>query len=283
VNSVNLTAVPALATRIDWPAARAAVAEAAPRFSDLIRSARKPDAPALGQWDVTEVAQHVSHAADVVLAVSQGGGNLLEDIWDMPALTRVMVAGEGHRPLGEIADRLDESVARLLAAMEAADGAGDDAVRTWLVAGTEMPPSSLTCHVLNELTVHGWDIARAEGVRWPIERSHAAMIVDGFVYPSLHTLGGAMVSDVGAGKRARFEVRLRGGTRSWLHFDDGDFSVETSPQGPVDCHLSVDPEAYLLVAWGRISQWPAIGKGKMLAWGRKPWLGPQLRSWLRNP
>jgi uncharacterized protein (TIGR03083 family) len=275
--------VPALATRVDWAAAQAAVVKAAPRFSALVRSARKPDAPALGEWDVTEVAQHVSHAADVVLAVSQGGGNLLEDIWDMPSLTKVMVAGEGHRPLGEIADRLDESVARLLGAMAAAHAKGDDAARTWLVAGTEMQPSSLTCHILNELTVHGWDIARAEGVPWPIERSHAAMIIDGFVYPSLHTLGRAMVSEKAADKRARFEVHLRGGTRSWLRFANGDFSVEASPQGPVDVHLSVDPEAYLLVAWGRISQWPAIGKGKMLAWGRKPWLGPQLRSWLRNP
>ena len=41
--------------------------------------------------------------------------------------------------------------------------------------------------------------------------------------------------------------------------------------------------AFLLVAWGRISQWGAIPKGQLLAWGRKPWLGVQLRSWLRNP
>jgi hypothetical protein len=260
------------------------VAKAGPRFSALIRAAQKPDAPALGAWDVTEVAQHVSHAADVVHAMTQGGGNLLEDIWDMPNLTRVMVAGEGHRPLGEIADRLDESLARLLAALESAEKAGEDAARVWIVAGTQLPMSSLTCHILNELTVHGWDIARAEGVPWPIERSHAAMIIDGFIYPSLNALGRAMVSDAAVSKRARFQVRLRGtGSTSWLRFANGDFSVENSPQGPVDVHLSVDPEAYLLVAWARISQWPAIGQGKMLAWGRKPWLGLQLRSWLRNP
>lgn len=250
----------------------------------MLRSAGHPDAPALGEWDVTEVAQHVSHAADVVTAMSKGGGNIIGDIWELSDLTRVMVTGEGHRPLGEIADRLDASVAGFLAAMEAAQASGDDAARSWVVQGTEMYPANLTCHILNELTVHGLDIARAEGVRWPIQRSHAALIIDGFVYPSLHNLGRSMVDQEKAGdKRARFDVRMRGASRSWLHFHDGNFEVETSPQGPVDCHLSVDPEAYLLVAWGRISQWPAIGKGRMMAWGRKPWLGLQLRSWLRNP
>lgn len=266
-----------------WPSALAAVADAAPRFSALIRGARKPDAPALGAWDVTEVAQHVSHAVDVVTAMSQGGGNLLEDIWDMPNFTRVMVAGEGHRPLGEIADRFDASIEKFLIAMGTASAAGDDAVRSWVVAGTEMPPSSLTCHILNELTVHGRDIAKAEGVPWPIKRADATLILDGFLYPSLNNLGGAMLSDKGAHKRARFEIALRGAGKSWFNFDDGRFSIETARQGPVDCHLSVDPEAFLLVAWDRISQWPAIGQGKLFAWGRKPWLGLRLRSWLRNP
>jgi hypothetical protein len=38
-----------------------------------------------------------------------------------------------------------------------------------------------------------------------------------------------------------------------------------------------------MVVWARQSQWSAIGKGKLLAWGRKPWLGPQLRDFMRNP
>jgi hypothetical protein len=78
-------------------------------------------------------------------------------------------------------------------------------------------------------------------------------------------------------------VRLRGGGRAVLRFDDGDLTVEPEPAGPVDCHLSVDPEAFMLVGWGRITQGPAILKGQLFAWGRKPWLGLKLRSLLRNP
>jgi uncharacterized protein (TIGR03083 family) len=268
-------------TTVDWAAARRAVRETAPRFTAMLRAARAPHAPAFGEWDVTQVAIHVSLAVDAVTAMTRGGGNLITDIWDLSTLSRVMIEGEGRRSLGEMADRIDASVAGFLAAM---DAAGEDSSHSWILQGSEMPLSSLTCHILNELTVHGRDIARAEGVPWPIDGAHASLVVQGFVFPALHTMGRAVVDQGRAGEvRARFGVRLRGDGRAWLRFDQGDFSVEASPQGPVDCHLSVDPTAFLLVAWGRISQWSAIPKGQLLAWGRKPWLGLQLRSWLRNP
>ena len=268
-------------TSVDWATARQAVAQAAPRLTAMLRSASRSDAPALDAWDVTELATHISHGMDTITAMSKGGGNLIENISGLDILTRIMVQGEGRRPMAELADRIDASVAGFLAAMESA---GEDSLQTWMLQGSQMPLSTLTCHMLNELTVHGYDIARALGVPWKIDRNHASLIIMGFVLPGLHTFGRDMVVQEKAGTaRARFEIRLRGDGRAWLRFHDGDFSVEGSPQGPVDCHVSVDPEAFLLVSWGRISQWSAIPKGQLLAWGKKPWLGLQLRSWLRNP
>ena len=273
----------ATTTTVDWAAARRAVARAGPRLTAMLRSATKPEAPALGEWDVTQVATHVSHAMDAITAMTTGGGNLIADIKGLSVLSGVMLEGEGRRPLAELADRIDASVAGFLAAMEAAAVTGDTS-HSWLIQGTEMPLSTLTCHMLNELTVHGRDIAMALGLPWRIDKGDAALVLQGFVFPALHTLGRAMVVQEKAGdKRARFEVRLRGDGRAWAYFDKGDFSVEGSPRGKVDCTLSVDPEAFLLVAWGRINQWQAIPKGQLLASGRKPWLGLQLRSWLRNP
>lgn len=270
-------------TSVNWAAARQAVAEAGPRVTAMLRAGSRTDAPALGVWDVAQLAAHISHAMDTIGAMSKGGGNVLEDIAGLSTLTRVMVEGEGRRPLADLADRIDASVAAFLADMEAAAASGDGS-RAWMVQGTEMPLSTLTCHMLNELTVHGHDVATALGLPWKIDRGHASLIVMGFVLPALHTLGRDMVVQEKAGRaRARFEVRLRGDGRAWLRFHDGDFSVEGSPQGPVDCHLSVDPAAFLLVAWGRLNQWSAIPKGQLLAWGRRPWLGLQLRAWLRNP
>jgi hypothetical protein len=248
-------------TFVDWAAARAAVAQAGPRLTAMLRTAHR--------------------AVDTISAMTKRGGNVLDELTDLSRLSGMMVEGEGRRPLGQLADRIDASVGEFLATTEAAD---PDGTHSWLFRGTELPLSTLTCHMLNELTVHGRDLATAVGVPWPIDRSHAALIVLGFVFPALHTLGPAVVvQEKAATVRARFEVRLRGDGRAWLRFSDGDFSVEGSPQGPVDCHLAVDPEAFLLVAWGRINQWQAIPKGQLLAWGRRPWLGLQMRSWLRNP
>jgi uncharacterized protein (TIGR03083 family) len=272
--------VATVSTTVDWPVARAAAASACARVTSLLRSAPSPTAPALGDWDVTDVAVHLSHAVDVVNAMAHGGGNLLDDISGLSSLTKVMVDGEGKRPLPELADRIEASTAAFLAAMEAAT---DDGLRNWFVRGTVQPLSTLTCHVLNELLVHGRDVAVATGAAWPIERSHANLVVNGFLFPVLGALGSSMLTPEGAKARAVVEVRVRGGGRAWFRFTGGDLAVTTSPQAPVDCHLSVDPEAFLLVAWGRIGQWPAIGRGKLLAWGRKPWLGVQFRSWVKSP
>jgi len=94
---------------------------------------------------------------------------------------------------------------------------------------------------------------------------------------------GLVDQEKAAGVHATYDIRLRGGGRAFFVFDDGFLTVEGPSSRRVDCHLSADPTALLLVAWDRQSQWPAIAKGKLMAWGRRPWLGIQLRSFMRNP
>jgi hypothetical protein len=55
------------------------------------------------------------------------------------------------------------------------------------------------------------------------------------------------------------------------------------PDGAVDRHVSADPVALLLVAYGRQTQWIPAVTGKLVAWGRKPWLGLRLVSYLVAP
>ena len=276
--SVSVVTRPAT---VDPTAARAAAASAAERLSGLLRSVTAPAAPALGEWDTTDVAVHVSHAVDAVTASARGSESVLDDVWDLSTMSGMLVRGEAERDLGAIADRIDAGVAAFLAVAESAPG---DPSRSWLVKGVEVPLSTLTCQVLNELVVHGRDIAVAQGAPWAIPRPEAALVLLGYLFPALDALGRAMVDqEAAAGVRATYEVRLRGGGRAFLRFDDGDLTVGAEPPAPVDCHLSVDPETFLLVSWGRLGQWPAIGRGRLLAWGRRPWLGLKLREMLRNP
>ena len=74
-----------------------------------------------------------------------------------------------------------------------------------------------------------------------------------------------------------------GGGRFHFVFDNGSVRVEEPSSRRVDCHVSADPVAFLMVVWARQSHWTAIATGKLIAWGRKPWLGPQFRALMRNP
>lgn len=265
---------------VDTAAARSAVAAMGERVSSLLRSIDHPTAAAVGEWDLTDVAVHVTHVLEAVTAVARGGGPLFTHIGELEGLTRVLVRGESERDLRFLADRLRANVAAFLD-VTAAEGPGP---RTWFADGTQMPMSGLLCHVLNELVVHGRDIAVADGKPWPIERSHAALVVSGFFFFAWANLGSTLVDQkAAAGVRARFDVRVRGGGRAVMSFDDGNLEVTGTPSGPVDVHLSVDPAAFLLVAWGRKSQWGPIARGQLLAWGRRPWLGLRLRSLMINP
>lgn len=264
----------------DISTARAAVRQSAADVGALLRSVKQPSAPALGEWTVAELAAHLSHSLDVVGAMAQGGGALVTDMWDLSATTRMLVAGEAERDPSQLADRIEASARRL------SDDAGDaQETFSWVLAGVNVPLSVLVCHALNELIVHGYDLATADGRRWKVNRDHSALVLTGFLFPIAARLGGVMVDKAAAaGVRTCMDIRLRGGRgRAVFCFDDGDLTVTPAPTGPVDCHLSVDPAAFLLVAWGRVSQWGPMARGQLAAWGRRPWMGLKLRSLMRNP
>lgn len=92
------------------------------------------------------------------------------------------------------------------------------------------------------------------------------------------------VTDAGSGLAATFEVSLRApDAKILLVFDGGSLSIEAPGSRKVDCHVSAEPAKYLLVGYGRISEWGPILTGRIIAWGRKPWLGRALAGAFQNP
>jgi hypothetical protein len=85
------------------------------------------------------------------------------------------------------------------------------------------------------------------------------------------------------GLTATFEVRLRGQARYIWSFHDGRLTVHPGDHPSVDLHLSGDPAALLLVFYRRQSQWPHIAAGRLLAWGRRPWLALTLADRFHQP
>jgi hypothetical protein len=287
-----------IATKADWQQGQDVLHDAVARVTSLLRSVRDPGAHAVGQWSLGEVAMHLSQAWIAVPALARqdlsridevvpslagtAGEALIKDIGELGEMTMLGVRTDPERDPHVLADRID---ARAQEYLSECVGADPNAPRPWLVQGTTVRQSTLTYHLLNETVMHGGDIARAARHRWQIEPTHAAMVLGRFLVPVLQALDPRAMLDAeqAAGLRATYDIRLRGGDRFYFIFNDGALTIEEPSARKVDCHISADPVAFLMVAWSRQSQWSAIAKGKLLAWGRKPWLGPRFRGLMRNP
>ncbi|MDQ4031956.1 MAG: maleylpyruvate isomerase N-terminal domain-containing protein [Actinomycetota bacterium] len=263
----------------------------------LLRSIQDPGIPAVGQWNVGELAMHLSQVwiavpglarrdlsrlYEVIPSIADvAGDSLMQDMYELDGLTVLGVKSDSQRDPAVLADRIEQRAQEYFA--ECA-GHSPYELRPWLVEGSTLPLSAMTGHLLNETVMHGYDIARAAGHKWRIEPAHAAMVVRQFFVPVLRTLDPRVFvnGEKAAGLRATYDIRLRGHDRLHFIFDDGSLRVEEATSRPVDCHISADPAAFVMVFWARQSQWSAIAQGKLMAWGRKPWLGPRFRPLLRS-
>jgi uncharacterized protein (TIGR03083 family) len=289
------------ASRLDWQHSQDALRDEMGRVTALLRSIREPGAAAaVGEWDLSEVAMHLSQGWLGIPGLARGdrsalsdllpdragvaGDSLVRDVSDLGDVTTRLVRADPERELSVLADRIEASAKQYFA--DCARQSPDE-MRPWLIQGSSLPLSAFTCHLLNETVVHGYDIARAAGRPWRINPAYAALLMDWFFLPVIRDSDPRMLVNAGtaAGVHAIFDVRIRGGSQFHLHFvfDDGTLRVETPSARRVDCHLSADPVAFLLVFWQRQSQWAAIAKGQLMAWGRKPWLAARFRSFLATP
>lgn len=274
-----------------WEQSRAALKAEVARVTALLRAvgAEPSSAPTVGTWNFTDIAVHLSHAWLAMPAkargdgsefakLSDGRGDTLASIWDLEDLTATAVKADPERDLVALADRIDRCAAEYFARCA---GQVEDETHLWMVEGMSLPQSVFTAHLLNETVVHGYDLARAAGRPWRVDPAHAALVVECFVMRMLTTFEPTtFVTERAAKVRATFELRVRGGGRHHFRFRDGAVYVGP-PEGPVDCYLSADPGALLLLIFARHSQWDAIARGKILAWGRKPWLGLQFNGFIK--
>jgi hypothetical protein len=109
------------------------------------------------------------------------------------------------------------------------------------------------------------------GKAWEF-RSEQALAVTNSLLPLLTNFVNREVAERAAGT---YHLRLRGGDDWTIRVGDGGAVIERQRPGSADLHISAEPVAYLLVGFQRMSLWRAVLSGRMVAWGRKPWLGLQ--------
>jgi uncharacterized protein (TIGR03083 family) len=252
-----------------------AIDRAADRFAALVTAVPDPAAPIPdAEWTVRDATAHVVSVARRFIDGPESRGTWVPDPRDLAALNDAQIEPLAGLDLAELAARLRRDLAAL-AAQVRAYGAAPPSFR--FHGGEPIAADVALGTLLGELVVHGWDIARAAGRRWPIDPGDVELILDG-VEP---ILPGWVDPDRAGHLTATFEVRLRGGsTRRWS-FRNGRLKVGAGDRP--DVTISADPVALLLVFYGRQSQWPHIARGRLLAWGRRPWLAVTLADRFHNP
>ncbi len=249
---------------IDKDATLEAAEERTRSFTRLLRSIDDPSATAIGHWSIAELASHVGQVYDAFSRLLRGEGSPVKDHRQMAQTWDRLVAEDSERDLSALADRIEASwkeSRNVLALKEWTESV------SWH-GGLDVPTYCATAMILNEASIHGLDVARAAKVDRRLGASHALLAVFGMMPVLPHFINRKTVK----GLEATYELRVRGGWWVYVTVAEGEVTLSEVTDRPVDCRISADPAAYLLVGFNRTSQWSAIAKGQLVAWGRKPWL-----------
>ena len=269
-------------TEDDWRAVRAALGKTADRFAGLLRTLPDPGAPAIGMWSAAETAAHVATVAWLytTMVPPERTPHPIPGIDDRVSVTTLTdIAGLNETTLRHLRERDPRSLAERLHAdidflMRTTEIMPPDQPISWL-GGARLPVAGVFAHLLNELLIHGHDIARAAGIHWKIPSADAAMAVELFLFTMLGGDTGVLLPD---GKRTdrgsvAIEFRSRYTSPVVLLAREGRMFVENGARR-VDAHVFFDPAKFMLMLFGRISGATAILTGGVVAWGRRPWLLP---------
>lgn len=260
------------------------------RTAGLIGSIDNLDRPVPGlEWTVGDVATHVLIAvrgnAQAIRGEAPGITPYIPDVDGYSARMSVAMHGtlkaEPRRDAAELGRLLREQVNALVAAVQARPG--DDRYDTpWYGAGEQLCVRAGISLMTGELVIHGLDIARGLGRPWPISRHEALQII----CPSTLEMMPKVVDKTKVrGYDDLYRVNFRGGPNIGFRFVDGTVDIQdwSAWDRRAAVTLSADPVAFLLLAYGRKSQWPLIAQGRLIAYGRKPWLALQMRGLFANP
>lgn len=256
-------------------AALAALQDGAERTARMLRTVPDGAARVPGlDWTAAETAAHIVGELSFYTGFLTGqrdASDLLES--DPTGQNAAQCnAAANARQLREFPDRdlsrLADSIVQAAQEFSAAAAGRPDSDTARVSNQMTITVPVMTAALLGEQIVHGLDIARAAGLPWTIAPEDANLVLAGVLAIAPEYVD----REAAAGRHLSYELRLRGGPRFRLSFDDGMLTV-TEPGPKADCVISADPVAFLLVGFGRTGQWGQIIRGKIIASGRKPWLG----------
>jgi uncharacterized protein (TIGR03083 family) len=274
-----------------WQAVRGALARTTERFATMVAGADRR-AMATADWSVPDTAAHVLIIATMYTWVVDRDRNPLPipelaEPFDNATVEQVHSWNAmGLRLFTErdpqvLAERLRSCVGQLLRDTEQHDPATP---LPWL-GGSLVPVAGVLAHLLNELQIHGRDIARGLGGPWSVPAAEAAFYLDQFYVGMLGHTYGRLLDDCTAPpleRRIAVEFRSRYTNPAIVVLHRGKVSLG-EPRDGVDVRIRYDPVTLNLMLFGRVSQVRAALTGKILVSGRHPWLLPVFQRTVYMP
>ncbi|WP_410666469.1 maleylpyruvate isomerase N-terminal domain-containing protein [Amycolatopsis sp. cmx-4-68] len=273
-----------------WQAVRAALPETGARFADLVAGVPDGHARSLGAWSIAETASHVGMIALMYPAMIRGDGGPLPlpglrepiDLVSVDTIARLNALGLELYPERDpvrLAERLRADIAEVLLVSEDLDPEKP----VWWLGGSRVPVAGVLAHLVNELLVHGLDIARARRRTWPIPASHEAMFLELFLFGMVRNDMGRLLDDATPSpRRIAAEFRSAHTKPAVLALQHGKLRWE-EPDGTADIRLTFDPAVLVPMMFGRISKTRAVLTGGVRIGGPRPWLLPEFLRTVRMP
>ncbi|MFD9288931.1 maleylpyruvate isomerase family mycothiol-dependent enzyme [Streptomyces sp. NPDC060030] len=249
----------------------------AEEIAELLRGAPDTRAPVPGLvWTVGEVAAHLAQAGELMAEVAAGRSRPHGDG------TPQGIAAANEQALAVFGERAARPLAAMIVTQTEAylDAVAEHPAQETLL--TPMGPMNrvvLGSYLLTHMLGHGYDLARALGRPHMVDRARVALTLP-FMVEAMPRVTDAAAT---AGLNARYAVRLWGGGRFGVTFTDGTATVGHEFPDRPDCTISIEPVTFLLMALGRCSPAGAMARGRVLAWGRRPWLGPRFPEYFTAP
>jgi hypothetical protein len=208
------------------------------------------------RWTNADIAAHMYASVAEAGKAVRGEPSLYDGVELSAELDERMIAGIPERDVTVLADMVAESTASFVAAARAHDG-HDDIGLPRATVSTIVGLLALDHHL------HGGQFSQTAGAPWHgrVADMHSplrAVIPYAFDPAAARTFHGS------------FSLRLRGVEP--LTYSVADGRLEMDPGGRVDCAMTADPQTFLLVGIGTVSQLRATLIGKVRVGGRKPWL-----------
>ncbi|MEC3981790.1 maleylpyruvate isomerase family mycothiol-dependent enzyme [Amycolatopsis sp. H20-H5] len=270
-------------TRTQFEAVGASLSGAAERFATLVETT-DPAAETVPGWSVADLAAHVTAIARMYTVMLDPAASSDRDVsaitvFSLHDLNELMLVEFSERDPRRLAGLLREHVGEMLRLSGELD---PELLVPWL-GGSRLPVGGALAHLLNELLIHGRDIALAAGADWDIPPADAAWFFELFLYGMIRGgVSGLLDGTPGSARRIAVEFHSAHTTSKTVVLQGHQVSLE-EPDGRADVRVSFDPAVLALVMFGRYGKARAVLTGKLVVRGPRPWLLPRFLRTVRVP